>query len=332
MLILSGDRDSLQLVTDKVTVLYPSRGVSELARMTPAAVEAKYGVPPARYPELAAIVGETSDNLPGVPGVGPGFAARWINQYDGLDGVITHADEITGKKGEALREHLGDVIRNRRLNALVTDLDLPVAPAGLAMQPWDRHEVHTLFDGLEFRVLRERLFETVQSLNEEEIDESGFEMSGVVLEPGAVAGWLAEHAGERVGVTVQGTWRAGTGEVRSVALAAADGSAAWVDAATVTPEDDAALGAWLADPKAPKVMHDAKGPLLALAARGWQLDGLVSDTALAAYLVAPDQRTFDLADLTLRYLKRELKQGETEAVLRRAAAASTPCSTVTTRR
>ena len=314
VLILSGDRDSLQLVTDKVTVLYPSRGVSELARMTPSAVEAKYGVPPARYPELAAIVGETSDNLPGVPGVGPGFAARWINQYDGLDGVITHADEITGKKGEALREHLGDVIRNRRLNALVTDLDLPVEPAGLAMQPWDRQEVHTLFDGLEFRVLRERLFETVQSLNEEEIDESGFEMSGVMLEPGAVAAWLADHAGERVGVTVQGTWRAGTGEVRSVALAAADGSAAWVDAATVTPEDDAALGAWLADPKAPKVMHDAKGPLLALAARGWQLDGLVSDTALAAYLVRPDQRTFDLADLTLRYLKRELKQGETEAV------------------
>ncbi|GAA2117665.1 DNA polymerase I [Nocardioides bigeumensis] len=312
VLILSGDRDSLQLVTDKVTVLYPSRGVSELARMTPKAVEDKYGVPPARYPELAAIVGETSDNLPGVPGVGPGFAARWINQYDGLDGVITHADEITGKKGEALREHLGDVIRNRRLNALVTDLDLPVTPADLEMQPWDRQEVHTLFDGLEFRVLRERLFDTVQALNEEDIDESGFEMSGVMLEPGAVAGWLAEHAGVRVGLTVQGTWRAGTGEARSLALAAADGSAAWVDTAMISPDDDAALGAWLADPAAPKVMHDAKGPLLALAARGWQLDGLVSDTALAAYIVRPDQRTFDLADLTLRYLKRELKQGEVE--------------------
>jgi DNA polymerase-1 len=313
VLILSGDRDSLQLVTDKVTVLYPSRGVSELWRMTPKAVEDKYGVPPARYPELAAIVGESSDNLPGVPGVGPGFAARWINQYDGLDGVITHADEITGKKGEALREHLGDVIRNRRLNALVTDLVLPMTPGDLELQPWDRQEVHTLFDGLEFRVLRERLFETVQSMNEEDIDESGFEMSGAMLEPGAVAAWLAEHAGERVGVTVQGTWRAGSGEVRSLALAAADGSAAWLDAAAITPEDDAALGAWLADAGAPKVMHDAKGPLLALAARGWQLDGLVSDTALAAYLVRPDQRTFDLADLTLRYLKRELKQGEVEA-------------------
>ena len=101
VLILTGDRDSLQLVTEHSTVLYPMRGVSELARMTPEAVEAKYGVPPHRYPELAALVGETSDNLPGVPGVGPKTAAKWINQYDGLDNVITHADEITGKEGEA---------------------------------------------------------------------------------------------------------------------------------------------------------------------------------------------------------------------------------------
>jgi DNA polymerase-1 len=105
VLILSGDRDSFQLVTEHSTVLYPMRGVSELARMTPAAVEERYGVAPQRYPDLAAIVGETSDNLPGVPGVGPGFAARWLKEYDGLDGVITHADKITGKKGEALREH-----------------------------------------------------------------------------------------------------------------------------------------------------------------------------------------------------------------------------------
>ena len=138
VLILTGDRDSLQLVTDRSTVLYPMRGVSDLARMTPAAVEDKYGVPPSRYPELAAIVGETSDNLPGVPGVGPGFAAKWINQYDGLDNVITHADEITGKKGEALREHLGDVIRNRHLNALVRDLDArarPGRPGAAAVGP-----------------------------------------------------------------------------------------------------------------------------------------------------------------------------------------------------
>ncbi|MGH3362777.1 MAG: DNA polymerase I, partial [Nocardioides sp.] len=310
ILICSGDRDSFQLVDDDTTVIYPMRGVSEMKRMTPAAVEERYAVPPARYPELAALIGETSDNLPGVPGVGQGFAAKWINQYDGLDNVIAHADEITGKKGEALREHLGDVIRNRRLNALVCDLDLEVGPGELHWSSWDRQAVHTLFDGLEFQVLRTRLLEAIPT-EEDAIDDSGFELAGARLAPGEVAAWLDEHgrpAGGRTGVTVQGSWRGGTGEVWSVALAAADGSACWFDAAEITPEDDAAVVAWFGDPDLPKVLHDAKGPLLALAARGWPLRGLVSDTALAAYLVRPDQRSYDLSDLTLRYLKRELKQ------------------------
>ena len=308
VLVLTGDRDSLQLVTDHSTVLYPMRGVSDLARMTPEAVEAKYGVAPARYPELAAIVGETSDNLPGVPGVGPGYAARWLKQFDGLDNVITHADQITGKKGESLREHLGDVMRNRRLNALVRDLELDLVPAEMALRPWDRHEVHTLFDGLEFRVLRERLFETLES--EEEVDGSGFDLDGAELAAGAVGAWLAEVGTDRVGVFVRGTWGAGSGQVDGIALATGDGRAAYVDTSALGADDDAALGTWLADTERPKVLHDAKGPALALAAHGWTLAGLVSDTALAAYLVRPDQRSYDLADLTLRYLKRELKQEE----------------------
>ncbi len=314
VLILTGDRDSLQLVGESSTVLYPMRGVSELARMTPDAVEDKYAVPPYRYPEIAALVGEDSDNLPGIPGVGPKTAAKWINQYDGLDNVIAHADEIKGKAGENLRAHLGEVIRNRRLNRLVCDLALPAAPTDLVRRPWDRHEVHTLFDGLEFRVLRDRLFESLES--EEEVVDAGFELDGARLGAGDVTGWLDAHArpaGARVGISVQGVWRSGSGEVWSVALAAPDGTAAWLDAAEVTPEDDAAMAAWLADPSAGKVLHDAKGPMLALAARGWPLSGLVSDTALAAYLVRPDQRSYDLADLTLRYLKRELKQESADA-------------------
>ena len=313
VLILTGDRDSLQLVTDRSTVLYPMRGVSDLARMTPEAVEAKYAVPPHQYPELAAIVGETSDNLPGVPGVGQGFAAKWLKTYGDLDGVIDNADKITGKKGEALREHLGDVMRNRRLNALVRDLDLELHPRDLALRPWDRQAVHTLFDGLEFRVLRDRLFETLSS-EEDVVDDSGFELAGTRLGADEVGPWLAEHASgdAATGVAVQGAWRAGTGEVWSLALAAADGTAAWFDAAEVTPADDAAVAAWLADAARPKVLHDAKGPMLALAARGRPLAGLQSDTAIAAYLVRPDQRSYDLADLTLRYLKRELKQGEAD--------------------
>ncbi len=317
VLIMTGDRDSIQLVTDDSTVLYTMRGVSELARLTPAAVLEKYGVPPHRYPELAAIVGETSDNLPGVPGVGQGYAAKWINQFDGLDNVIARADEITGKKGEALRAHLGDVIRNRRLNALVRDLTLPVRPGELERQSWDRTEGLELLDELEFRgELRSRLLETIDPAPADSAPaESGFELDGRRLAAGEVAAWLEQHApaGERVGVAVSGTWRAGTGDVQSVAVATGTGQAAWIDATDIGPQDEAAVAAWLADASRPKAVHDANGPSLALAARGWVLAGLEVDTALAAYLVQPDQRSYDLADLTLRYLRRELRQDSGDA-------------------
>jgi DNA polymerase-1 len=311
-LICSGDRDSFQLVDDDTTVIYPMRGVSEMKRMTPAAVEERYGVPPARYPELAALVGETSDNLPGVPGVGQGFAAKWINQYDGLDNVIAHADEIPGKKGEALREHLGDVIRNRHLNALVCDLELDAAPQDLTWSSWDRQAVHTLFDGLEFQVLRTRLLEAIPT-EEEAAVESGFDVRMQVLDTGQLAAWLSGHTGtgERVGLHPLGHWRAGTGDITALAFAT-EGGAAYTTTDRLDPADEAALAAWLADPARPKVMHDAKGPMLALAARGLPLAGLERDTALSAYLARPDQRSYDLADLTVRYLKRELRQGSAD--------------------
>ena len=307
VLVLTGDRDSLQLVTEHSTVLYPMRGVSDLARMTPQAVEERYGVPPQRYPEIAALVGEDSDNLPGVPGVGPKTAAKWISTYDGLDNVIAHADEIKGKAGDSFRAHLADVIRNRRLNALVCDLELAATPTDMARQPWDRQQVHQLFDGLEFRVLRDRLFSTLES--EEEIEEVDFDLTTTRLAPGELAGWLKQHVatGDRVGLQVQGTWRAGSGDVYAIAFAVGDEAAAWLDVEQISPEDDAVLADWLADPAYLKVLHDAKGPMLAMAARGWALAGLERDTALSAYLARPDQRSYDLADLTLRYLKRELK-------------------------
>jgi DNA polymerase-1 len=309
VLVLTGDRDSLQLVTERSTVLYPMRGVSDLARMTPEAVEAKYGVPPARYPELAALVGEDSDNLPGVPGVGPKTAAKWIATYDGLDNVVTHADKITGKAGEALRAHLGDVIRNRRLNALVTDLELGLRPDDLARSEWDRQTTLELLDELEFRgELRTRIFDTLAPAEEPDGADAGFDLAGERLAPGAVAAFLTELGTGRVGVHVRGAWGSGTGRVDGIAFADEAGPAAYVDVAELTPDDDRALAGWLGDPNRPKAIHDAKGPELALAAHGWALRGLATDTALAAYLVQPDQRSYDLADLTLRYLKRELRQ------------------------
>ncbi|MGH3477097.1 MAG: 5'-3' exonuclease, partial [Nocardioidaceae bacterium] len=192
VLICTGDRDTFQLVTAQTTVLYAIRGVSELKRMTPDAVEEKYGVRPERYPDLAALVGETSDNLPGVPGVGPKTAAKWLGQFDGLEGLVERVDEVTGKAGQSLRDHLSDVLRNRRINQLVRDLELPVTPTDLEMQPWDRDGIHQVFDSLEFRVLRDRLFETL-AVDEPQAD-SAVSVDGERLAPGTLPAWLDKHA------------------------------------------------------------------------------------------------------------------------------------------
>ncbi len=306
VLICSGDRDTFQLVSDNVTVLYPIRGVSELARMTPAAVEAKYGVPPTRYSDLAAMVGESSDNLPGVPGVGPKTAAKWLTQFGDLDGIVAGIDQIKGKAGASLREHLDQVLRNRRLNQLVLDSPVGVTVDDLARAQWSREEVHTVFDGLEFRVLRDRLFATVEAAAPEA--EDGFAVDGEVLDADAVAAWVGEHlAGDgRAGLSVSGTWARGTGDPTGLAVAAPDGVAAWVDLTALHPAAEAAIGEWLADAARPKAMHDAKGPLEALSSRGFPVRGLTSDTTLAAYLVKPDQRSYHLDDLVLRNLQREL--------------------------
>ena len=303
-LIVTGDRDAMQLVDAHTTVLYPRKGVSDLLRLDPALVEERYLVPPTRYPELAALVGETSDNLPGVPGVGPKTAAKWLTEYDGLENLLAHADAVRGKAGESFRAHLDDVTRNRELNALVRTLELPQGPADFARVDWDREAVHTLFDALEFRVLRERLLETLPAQETE--PEGGFEVAGVALAGGDLPGWLDEHGGGLVGLQPEGRWGAGAGDLSGVALASLDGAAAWLDVATITPEDDAVFASWLASETSPKAMHDAKGPLEAIWARGWELGGLASDTHLAAYLLRPDQRTYDLADLTARHLRREL--------------------------
>lgn len=307
VLVVTGDRDSLQLVSDDVTVLYPRKGVSELTRFTPEAVVEKYGLTPQQYPDFAALRGDPSDNLPGIPGVGEKTATKWINEYGSLQSLVDNADAVKGKVGDSLRANLASVILNRELTDLVKDVPLPQTPDTLRMQPWDRDLIHRLFDDLEFRVLRDRLFDTLASADPE-VDE-GFDVRGGLLAPGTVAAWLADHVndGQRAGLAVVGTHLAFDADATALAIAAADGEGAYLDTATLTPEDDAALGAWLADADAPKALHEAKWAMHDLEGRGWTLAGVTSDTALAAYLVRPGQRSFALDDLSLRYLRRELR-------------------------
>ena len=299
--------------SDDVTVLYPMRGVSELARMTPAAVEEQVRRPAGALPRARGAGGGDLRQPARRParraGRGGQVAQRSTTASTTSSPTPTRSP---ARRVRALRDHLGDVIRNRQLNALVCDLDLELGPQDLAMRPWDRHEVHTLFDGLEFRVLRDRLFETPRVRGgDRRVRASTWPACGSARAR-SPTGWPTTPAprASGSGITVQGSWRARhrRGPLAS-ALAAPDGTAAWLDAAELSPDDDAALAAWFADPAAAKVMHDAKGPMLALAARGWELRGLVSDTALAAYLVRPDQRSYDLADLTLRYLRARAQAG-----------------------
>ncbi len=304
--VVTGDRDAFQLVGEHVTVLYPVRGVSEMSRMTPAAVEERYGLPPERYPDLAALVGETSDNLPGVPGVGPKTAAKWILQYGGLDGVLAAAPDIPGKAGESLREHLAQVRLNRELNALVRDLDLALGPDELEVRPWDRQALREILDELEFRTLRDRLFALLPDGGHEEAVATAGSLDLQRPARGGLGGWLAVRQGQLLGIDVRGSGSPSGGDAWGIALGGEAGQSVVYDLAEIAPDDETALAGWLTDATAPKAVHAAKATWHALAGRGLTLDGVVFDTELAAYLCQPDRRAYDLGDVAIGYLHRDL--------------------------
>ena len=313
VLVVSGDRDSFQTVTDNVTVLYPGTGPGDLRRMTPQAVEDKYGVPPQRYPEIAAIVGETSDNLPGVPGVGPKTAAQWINKYDGLDNLLARADEIGGKRGAALREHIDDVVRNRRLNRLLTDMDLEVSPSDLARRPTDIAAIDRLFDSLEFGRLRQKVRDVSGiGMGEGHVNEAPEPVAEVEISVSLtdgdcdIAQWARAHS--PLAVLIEGDTRPTRGDVTRLVLAA-DSEALVIDPVDLSPKQEEALGELLATTSS-IIVHDAKGARHALASRGWTLGGVEFDTMLAAYLAHPDQRSHKLEDVLSRVLGVVIEEEE----------------------
>ena len=306
--IITGDRDTFQLVSGATTVLYPRKGVSDLARMTPEAVEEKYGLTPAQYADFAALRGDPSDNLPGIPGVGEKTATKWIVEYGSLGGLVEHVEEIRGKTGDALRSALPQVLVNRHLTELVRDVPLNIDLDELVRRAPAPEAVHEVFDALQFRVLRDRLFESLPT--EAPLVEDG---PGIEVESLADGGWSSwlDAASLPVAVAIRGSWGAGTGTLDALALAAGDGSAVatgpW---SALADADQQALSRWLVDAERAKILHDAKGPLLALWAQGMDLRGVAADTALSAYLVQPGQRAGDLAGLCERYLGRAIAPGQ----------------------
>ncbi|MDQ1128488.1 DNA polymerase I [Microbacterium sp. SORGH_AS_0888] len=303
VLVCSGDRDTIQLVTDEITLLYPNvQGVSQLKRYDPATVLERYGVPPAQYPEIAALVGETSDNLPGVPKVGEKTAVKWLTQFGSLDAVLEHADEIKGVVGGNLREHIDDVRRNRALNRLLRDVELPVTPAELELRPLDAQAVRDVFARLEFRTLLPRVFEATGATEtaEDTRTQAAAPVPAEMATAGALAEWVAAAAGV-VGLVlvIEG------GTIRRIGLAAGDAAveADWTDGV------GADLGDWLAS-DAPKALHDAKPQLKALRRIGLDLGGLRVDTLLAGWLVRPSFPDKTLADLVERYLDEKLPEAD----------------------
>ncbi|MGM0930947.1 MAG: DNA polymerase I [Actinomycetota bacterium] len=302
VMVVSGDRDAFQLITDKVTVLYPKKGISDIPPMDSAAVEAKYFVPPERYSDLAALVGETADNLPGVPGVGPKTAAKWINLYGGVDGILENLDSIGGKVGESLRANVDSVKRNRRLNHLLRDLELPVELERMVLQHPDRAAVEELFDALQFNTLRKRLFDLFgeeDAVRETEVNAPAHQ---VVSEAAALKEWLAET--NQLNVALQLVTETAEGGDDAVGLAlVAHARAAYVPLASLDAEAEQLLAHWLSDLDAPKIVHDFKYAYKVLSRRGFELLGVVDDTAISAYLIQPDRRSYELADLAQYHLK-----------------------------
>ncbi|MBT2548752.1 DNA polymerase I [Arthrobacter sp. ISL-65] len=302
VLLVSGDRDAFQLITDNVFVLYPRKGVSDIPRMDAAAIEAKYFVSPSRYSDLAALVGETADNLPGVPGVGPKTAAKWINLYGGLEGVLEHLDAIGGKVGDALRDNVDAVKRNRKLNQLHTDLDLPVTLDELADPRPDQKAVEELFDELEFKTIRTRLFDLYASEapapEREPLETRDFAM---ITDSDALGAFLAAGAGHRPALAVD-VLQGRIGEDADAVAIVRDDAAAYVDLTALDADAENVLAQWLRDGESPKVMHGYKAALKALANRGFDLEGVVDDTSISGYLIQPDRRTYELAELAQFHL------------------------------
>lgn len=316
VIVASGDKDSYQLVSENVTVSYPLPR-QEPILMTPEVVLTRTGVTPEQYGDLAALVGEDADNIPGVPGVGPKTAAKWINTYGDLAGIIENADAIGGKVGESLRTHLDQLKLNRELNQLVRDLDIVPNLDELIPQGVEKEKFHQLCDVLEFRSVRERVLsqfamrggESVEVENVPELPKRELTLTQFADLDFSV--FFSEDRGPWV-VFAEGEFAPARGNISELVVSADNGEAVVIDLAAVNTENMEKIAAWLANPAQKKIMHGAKGLGHALKAAGLSLAGVSIDTELLAYLLFPDQRKYTLAEVVERHLGKTLAETSAE--------------------
>lgn len=332
--VVSGDRDTFQLISDNTTILYPVKGVMNLARMDDAAVLEKYGIHARQYPDLAALVGETSDNLPGIPGVGPKTAAKWLQLHGDLESVLAAADSITGKVGESLREHQDLAKRNRRLNHLVRDLDFDFQQEDLELGGVNEAAVREVFAKLEFKTLTERVLRLRGSkpgtaatapAGDTSSAVAAFEDAFQSTKADAVFEELAIPEVEKLSAAKLTSWlKATTGtvglsfeianeQITGVGFATESARKIWEP--TSTDDLKKTLQPWLADASCVKAIHGAKDFSKVLFDLEVEFAGLDYDTLLLAYLLNPVRKDFGLDELALEYLGTVVKRGDPNQLL-----------------
>ena len=326
VLVVSGDRDTFQLIGENTTILYPIKGVMNLARMDDAAVVEKYGIHAKQYPDLAALVGETSDNLPGIPGVGPKTAAKWLQTYDNLDTVLKKADEIQGKVGESLRENASLATRNRRLNHLVRDLDLGLDFESLRLTSVDEGSVRQVFTKMHFKTLTERVLRlrgangsqtvglekaaTDSPESKVEPDTRVFDTVKVpeskAISSQELVSWL--EAQDRVGFELEEQ----TGKLVM-------GFASENKRLTLSDSPSEKVFAWLADTTRKKLLFDLKGTRRILLAYDREISGVEDDVLLLAYLLNPVRRNYFVDDIALEQLGLSIQRSDPNQLIPEAS-------------
>jgi DNA polymerase-1 len=296
VLICTGDRDSFQLISDKTTVLYPKRGVSDLVRMNAQALLEKYGMTPEQYPDFAALRGDPSDNLPSVPGVGEKTAAKWIIEYGSLQQLLAHVDDLGGKAGQSLKDCVTDVERNRELTQLISTVPIEFTIQSLTWAGVAEASVEPLFKTLEFKTLKERMKPILitsggggevnalaNSVESEGLKKNSQTITHEVLTPEQASTKIAQHTGE-IAISFEITDE----EIVRYAVAFSQTQVFLV-------ESDQ-MGDWAQDSDVKKIAHDAKS-----LARINGLVGVSFDVSLAAYLVNPGVRTQEFVDIAQRW-------------------------------